>query len=105
MELNRPDRLLSAVDLADRWGTTPEHAWEVAKDGVPGVWLGRGDYSPRKRGPKTVRFRLEAVRAFEARREVALAANQGGPAAAVVPPPAAAVPGWDGKARGRNRKA
>lgn len=25
--------------------------------------------------------------------------------AAVVPPPAAAVPGWDGKARGRNRKA
>jgi hypothetical protein len=66
-------RLLTVADLAARWTCGEALAWSMARDNIPGVWLGRGEYRPGKAGPKKVRFRLAAVEAFEQRRELDLA--------------------------------
>lgn len=87
------DRLLTITDLAARWGVSTDTAWDRVKaGGIRGVWLGAGEYRPTKAGAKLVRFREEAVLAFEKDREITL--NDGRPKLAVkAPTPAAAIPG------------
>lgn len=97
--------LLTIADVATRWGCSVEHAWEIAREGgLPGVWLGTGDYRPTKSGQKLMRFRKAAVEAFEQSREVVAGgprcADPSGKTTSPTKIPAAAIPGWDGKVRG-----
>ena len=49
------DQLLTAEQVAERWQVPPSHAYRLAREGkVPSVRLGR-----------YVRFRLDAIEAFE----------------------------------------
>ena len=45
-------------------------AFQCFVRGIRGVWLGAGEYRPTKAGAKLVRFREEAVLAFESSREM-----------------------------------
>lgn len=50
------NRLLTPVELADRWGVPKSQVYRLAREGrVPAVWIGR-----------YVRFRPAEVEAFEA---------------------------------------
>lgn len=102
--MSADDRLWTIADLAARWGVSVDTAWDRVKaGGIRGVWLGSGEYRPTKAGAKLVRFREAAVIAFESDREITL--NDGRPRLAVAAPtPAAAIPGWDGKVRGKRSK-
>jgi hypothetical protein len=64
------DKLLTIADLAVRWGCKPETAMDKVRDkGVPFVWLGRGEPRLKAAGQKFIRFRPEAIAAFERAQE------------------------------------
>ena len=88
------NRLLTVNDLATRWSCCRALAWSKAKANIPGVWLGKGQYEPAKAGPKTIRFRLASVEAFEQQAEIALTPPKA-PARTAKPIPRL----WDGVSR------
>lgn len=99
------NRLWTPADLAERWGCEVSTAMDrVRTKGVPFVWLGRGEARLAGAGQKFVRFRPEAVAAWEAAQEavwmaVEAARVREGRGEADRPSPVVVAPGWDGKRR------
>jgi len=100
-------------DLAKRWHRTREFVMaKVRAEAVPWLNLTDDPAKPLKPTPKTILFRPEDIRAWEAKRA---AASVGATAAAPPgPKPVTAIPaggvagwgvaGWDGKVRGGSKK-
>ncbi len=95
-------------DLAKRWHRSREFVMQkVRAEAVPWLNLTHDPAKPLKPMPKTILFRPEDVRAWEARRA---AASVGATAAATprskpaAPVPAGAIAGWDGKQRGGRKQ-
>lgn len=100
-------KLLTAADLAERWGCDTRTVIDRVKlRSVPFVWLGKKEYDPSYAGPKFMRFRLEAIEAWEARTEKAYVppVTSKPDSSSRTKPKLQGMPAhWDGKIRGGSK--